>query len=81
MKHDINTTYAFTHATIYTAYNTKIENATLIIKGDKILNVGVGIVSPKEAVEINCTGKIIYPAFVDAFTKAMIDEIKKAQQK
>ncbi len=74
ISYETNTTYAFSHATIYLSYNTKIENATLVIKGDKI--VGLNTPIPKEAVEINCSGKTIYPSFIDAFTNYGMPESK-----
>jgi imidazolonepropionase-like amidohydrolase len=80
VRDDIKTTYAFTHATIYTSYNTKIENATLLIKGDKIIEIGANIKLPKEAVEINCSNKIIYPSFIDAFTSYGMPETKGTER-
>jgi imidazolonepropionase-like amidohydrolase len=59
--------YAFTNATIYTDYKTRIENATLLIRKDKIEACGAGIAVPKEAVVVDCSGKTIYPGFIDAY--------------
>lgn len=77
VKNEINTLYAFTHATIYTSYNTRIENATMLVKADKIISIGTNTAVPKEAVEINCTGKNIYPAFIDAFTNYGMPDVKR----
>jgi imidazolonepropionase-like amidohydrolase len=61
-------TYAFTNATIIQNASTKIEKATLVIKQGKIVAVGVGVEIPKDAVEVDCNGKYIYPSFVDPLT-------------
>jgi imidazolonepropionase-like amidohydrolase len=77
VRSDISTTYAFTHAVIYTSWNTKIENATLIIKDDKIVSIGTGISIPQGAVETDLSGKTIYPSFIDAFTSYGMPESKQ----
>ncbi len=59
------TSVAFTHATIYVDYQTKIEDATLIIEKGKVVQVGKGIAIPTNAVEYDLKGKFIYPSFID----------------
>ncbi len=59
------TSVAFTHATIYVDYQTKIEDATLIIEKGKVVQVGKGIAIPANAVEYDLKGKFIYPSFID----------------
>ncbi len=59
--------YAFTNATIYTNYNTKIEGGTLIIKEGKVVSAGKGVSIPKDAVTIDLNGKFIYPSFIDLY--------------
>jgi imidazolonepropionase-like amidohydrolase len=59
--------FAFTHATIYTDYKTKLENATLLIRKGKIEACAVQVNVPKDAVVVDCTGKTIYPAFIDLY--------------
>jgi hypothetical protein len=60
--------YAFTNATIVQNASTKMEKATLVIKQGKIVAAGVGVEIPKDAVVIDCSGKYIYPSFVDPLT-------------
>ncbi len=60
--------YAFTNATIFTDYQTKIEKATLIIKNGKIEAVGAGLAVPKGATEITLQGRFIYPSFIDLYS-------------
>ena len=60
--------YAFTNATIVQNENTKIEKGTLVIKQGKIVAVGLGVTVPTEAIVIECSGKFIYPSFIDALS-------------
>ncbi|MBA2500366.1 MAG: amidohydrolase family protein [Chitinophagaceae bacterium] len=59
--------YAFTDATIVKDAGTTLKNATLVIKDGRIVTVGTNISVPKGAVEINCSGKYIYPSFIDLY--------------
>jgi imidazolonepropionase-like amidohydrolase len=59
--------YAFTNATIVKDGLTTLNNATLVIRKGKIVAVGAGITIPKDAVTINCSGKYIYPSFIDIY--------------
>lgn len=60
--------YAITNATIFVDAQTKLVKATLIIKGNKIENVGVGIAVPNEAKIIDVKGRFIYPSFIDLYS-------------
>ena len=60
--------YAFTNATIVQNSTTKIEKGTLLIKQGKIIAVGTSVTIPADAIVIDCSGKFIYPSFVDAYT-------------
>jgi imidazolonepropionase-like amidohydrolase len=72
-------TVAFTNATIITNEKTKLEKATLVIKQGKIVAVGAGINAPQDAVVVDCSGKYIYPSFIDAFTDYGAGTPKRAQ--
>jgi imidazolonepropionase-like amidohydrolase len=63
-----NITYAFTHATIYIDYKTVLNDATLLITKDRIIDAGSAIVVPPDAVVIDCRGKYIYPSLIDIYT-------------
>src|SRR6516165_1830414 len=56
---------AFTHATIVKDSKTTLKDATLIIKQGKIIAVGNNLPVPKDAANIDCKGKYIYPSFID----------------
>ncbi|MCB0516130.1 MAG: amidohydrolase family protein [Chitinophagales bacterium] len=57
--------YVFTHATIYKNYQEKLTDANLHIENGKVVAVGKNINIPKDAVIIDCSGKYIYPAFIE----------------
>lgn len=60
--------FAFTHATIVKDAQTTIANATLLIKNGKIISCGENIGVPADAVVIDCSGKYIYPSFIDLYS-------------
>jgi len=59
---------AITNATIYISSTQKLEKATLLIKEDKIIDVGTNVTIPKNAATIDATGKTIYASFIDLFS-------------
>ncbi|MEP7256158.1 MAG: amidohydrolase family protein [Ferruginibacter sp.] len=60
--------YAFTKATIIKNAHDTLLNATMVIRQGKIEGVGNNITIPKDAVVIDCSGKYIYPAFIDIYS-------------
>lgn len=68
---------AITNATIYSSSTVKIENATILFEGDKILEIGPQISIPKNATIIDATGKTIYPSFIDLYTEFGIQKPQK----
>ena len=60
--------YAFIHATIVKDGQTTLTDATLLIKDGKITGIGNNVSVPANAVTINCTGKYIYPSFIDIYS-------------
>ncbi len=58
----------FKNATIVKDANTTVTNATLVIKNGKILAVGSNLPVPTDAVLVDCSGKYIYPSFIDLFS-------------
>ena len=69
--------HAFTHATIYKNYNTKIENATLLIRDGKVAELGATVVIPKGAIVHDLKGKFIYPSFIDIYSSYGLPDPKK----
>ncbi len=72
--------HAYVNANIYINYNEKIQGATLIIKNNKILDVGKSIKIPKQAIIHDLTNFTICPSFIDIFTDyGQNEEIKNEQ--
>jgi len=63
-----NTVYVFKNATIYKDAETVLSNATLVIRKDRIVDIGTGIREPEAAVVIDCKGKVILPSFIDIYS-------------
>ena len=62
------TSVAFTHATLFVDFQTKIEDATLVIEKGRIIGAGRNIAIPSNAVIIDLKGKYIYPSFIDLYS-------------
>lgn len=60
--------YAFTHATIVKDGGSTLSDATLVIRDGIISGAGAGVAIPKDAVVIDCSGKYIYPSFIDLYS-------------
>ncbi|MCS6820798.1 MAG: amidohydrolase, partial [Microscillaceae bacterium] len=69
--------YAFINATIFTDYQTKIENGTLIIKNGTVQAVGKNLPLPKEATVIDLKGKFIYPSLIDLYSTYGMPPVKR----
>jgi imidazolonepropionase-like amidohydrolase len=58
---------AITNASIYVSATQRIEKATLLIKENKIIEVGTNVSIPKGATVVDASGKIIYPSFIELY--------------
>ncbi len=65
---------AIQNATIYLSATQKIENATLLIKENKIVAVGTTVVLPKGSEIIDAKGKTIYPSFIELYSEFGINK-------
>ncbi|RMG82059.1 MAG: amidohydrolase [Bacteroidetes bacterium] len=72
--------YAFTNATIYKSPTERLEDATLVIREGKVEAVGQGIPVPPDAVIVDCSGKTIYPAFIDMYAEYGMPETKRERR-
>ena len=81
LKESKPTYYALKNATIYTSPTKKISNGVLLIKDNKVVSVGMPglVLIPKEAVIINCKGKVILPAFIDLHSSVGVEKAKKPE--
>lgn len=71
--------YAFTNATIVVDPQTTIQNATLLIRGSKIEQVGANISVPKGYTTIDLKGKYIYPSLIDMFTSYGLPDVERTR--
>ena len=67
--------YAFTHATIYVDYATKIENATLLIQDGRVVLVGKKVQLPTGVVIYDLKGKYIYPSLIDLYSNYGLPQV------
>ena len=68
--------YAFTNATLYVDFQTKIEKATLVIREGKIIAAGQTASIPKGAIVTDLKGKFIYPTVVEPYSNFGLPEVK-----
>src|SRR5215472_6184470 len=68
-------TYAITHAKIFTVSGTAIEDGTLVIRDGKIAAVGTNVEVPAGAQVIDGKGLQVYPGLFDAVTQMGLSEI------
>jgi imidazolonepropionase-like amidohydrolase len=75
--------YVLKNATVYVTPSEVVHHATLVIKGDKVVKVGIGplVQVPKNAVEIDCSGSVILPAFIDLYATIGMPEVKRPKEK
>jgi imidazolonepropionase-like amidohydrolase len=69
--------FAFTNATIVVDYQTTLPNATLLIKGGRVEQVGANVSIPAGYTIIDLKGKYIYPSFVDMYTNYGLPEVER----
>ena len=68
--------YALNNATIYVSPTKKLSNATILVKENKIIKVGVLLKIPKDAVIIDCKNKTILPSFIELYSSIGLSEVK-----
>lgn len=69
--------YAFTNATIYTDYQTKLEGATLLIRDREIVAVGKDIDIPAEYQVVDLEGMFLYPSLIDAYETYGVEQAQR----
>lgn len=68
-------TYALTHAKIFTLAGPPIDDGTLVIRDGKIAAVGANVEIPKGAEVIDVKGLQVYPGLFDPITQMGLSEI------
>jgi imidazolonepropionase-like amidohydrolase len=61
---------ALRNARIVVSPDRVIEKGTLLIQGDRILDAGLLVIVPAGALEIDCEGRTILPAFIETWSSA-----------
>lgn len=69
VKQNFKNYTAIINATVYINSTQKIENASVLIKEDKIVEVGSAIKFPNNALIVDAKGKTIYPSFIELFSE------------
>lgn len=73
-----NTNYtAITNAKIYVTPTQVIQKGTLLIKDGKVVASGAKVSIPKNATQIDASGKSIYPSFIDMYSDFGIEKPKR----
>ncbi len=72
--------YAFTNATLYVDYQTKVENAVLVIRDGLVVSAGAEVAIPKGAIITNLEGKFIYPGLVEPYANYGVTEAQSASR-
>jgi imidazolonepropionase-like amidohydrolase len=72
---DKASTYAITHAKIFTLSGATIDDGTVVIQNGKIANVGAGVEVPAGAQVIDGKGLQVYPGLFDPVTQMGLREI------
>ena len=68
-------TIALVGATVLTGADAPIDGATVVIDGNRIVAVGVGVAVPAGAQVIDVTGSTITPGLIDAVSRLGVDEV------
>lgn len=66
---------AITGGTVYTITDGTLENATVLIEGEKIIAVGTNIQVPEGYTIIDASGKEVYPGFMDSGSQLGLVEV------
>ena len=67
--------FALTNAKVFTVTNGVLDNATVLINGKTIEYVGTDAKFSEEYQKIDCSGKSIYPGFIDSGTQLGLIEV------
>lgn len=66
--------YALKNATIIVSPEKTIEKGTLIVRDGKITEVGLLVIPPADAITVDCSGKVIVPAFIELYSSLGIPD-------
>ncbi|WP_291115657.1 amidohydrolase family protein [Flavobacterium sp. UBA6135] len=69
VRQNFKSKIAITNATVYVSPTQKLEKATILLEGDRIVEIGTNITIPKNVTVIDATGKTIYSSFIDLYSE------------
>ena len=72
------TVHALINAEIHVDAETSIKRAVLLIKDDKIIEVGNDVDIPENAIIHNLEGGHVYPSFIDPYTNYGLPKVKNS---
>lgn len=71
--------FAFTNATLVVDAQTTIQNATLLVKGNRVEQTGANLTVPKGYATIDLKGKYIYPSLIDMYTSYGLPDVERVR--
>lgn len=77
----IPTSYILKNATVIVSPKKTISKGYLFIENGKVKDVGTVFINTSSAIEIDCKGKVIVPAFIDLNTELGIQKPKEEAKK
>jgi imidazolonepropionase-like amidohydrolase len=69
--------HAFTNANVFVGNGESLENATVLVQDGRILGISSADSAPAGTVKHDCSGKTIYPSFVDMNCGIEVRKVKK----
>ena len=76
-----NTVHALINAEVHVDAETSLKRAVLLVKGDKIIDVGNVVDIPENAIIHNLEGAHVYPSFIDPYTNYGLPPVKNSEWK
>jgi len=68
---------AFTNAKIYVTPTQVIDGGTLLIQNGKVIQVGKAVTIPQNTVQVDLSGKSVYPSFIDIYSDFGVSKPEK----
>ena len=73
-----NTVHALINAEVHVDAETSLKRAVLLVKGDKIIDVGDVVDITENAIIHNLEGAHVYPSFIDPYTNYGLPPVKNS---
>jgi len=73
--------FAFTNATIFLDYKTRVNNATLLVRDGKVERSGAGISVPAGYTTVDLNGKYIYPSMIDIYSNYGLPKVERSSRR